>query len=170
MKPQGHIPSSAPAGAHQGEDLNLRAMVGTVLALVSLVAGSILVVALLFHFFDHFHPHRTSEAEPRVTLSELPPAPRLQAAPATDLQTVQREEDLHLTRYAWVEKAQGVAQIPIDRAMVLWVRTYVPPSVNAVSPSTEPISPEASATNAPPMPATELQMRQQKAQENPHVP
>jgi hypothetical protein len=147
MKPQGHIPASASPSAHEAADLDVPLIARIVVILTATLVVLVVVVVYLFHRFNHEYPGRTSEASPVVAPSELPPAPRLQTNPKRDLQEVRAREDAHLDRYAWVDQSQGIAQIPIDRAMVLWVKTYAP--------------------NAAP---TELQMRQQKAQEGNHAP
>ena len=154
MKPQGHIPPSAPPSAHEGADLNVPRILRVFLVLAATLAALLFLVNSLFSHFDQKYPARTSEAAPVVTPADLPPAPRLQMHPERDLQAVRAGEDLHLNGYAWVNRSQGIAQIPIDRAMVIWAKTYVP------------FTP---ATNVAPAP-DELQMRQQKATESTHAP
>jgi hypothetical protein len=91
--------------------------------------------------------------------ADLPPLPRLQTDPQRDLQELRAKEDLHLNGYAWVDRQQHVAQIPIDRAMALWVKNYKPAlMVNSVP-----------ATNAVGG-STELEMRQEKAKGDDHAP
>ncbi len=156
MKPQGYIPASASPSAREGADLHIRSVV-KVAALLGVTLGlSILMLTLFFRLMEKNHPQRTSEAAPVVVEAELPPLPRLQTDPLRDLRAVRAVEDSHLEHYAWIDRGHGVAQIPIDRAMVLWAKNY-----SATPP----------ATNAPSAPGvTELQMRQQKAQEASHAP
>ena len=158
MKPQGYIPASAAPSAHEGADLHIRNVVKVAALLGATLIASILVVALFFQHMEKSYPERTSEAAPVVAESDLPPLPRLQTNPLRDLQAVRAVEDSHLDRYAWIDRDHGVAQIPIDRAMMLWAKDYA-------------ATPLAPTTNAAPAPeATELQMRQQKAQEALHAP
>ncbi len=49
------------------------------------------------------------------------PEPRLQTAPASDLAAVQDEERRALASYGWADEASGVARIPIEEAMGLYV-------------------------------------------------
>jgi hypothetical protein len=163
VKPQGYIPPSASPSAHEGADLHIRNVV-KVAALLGLVLGlTILILTLFFRQMEKRYPNRSSEAAPVVPESELPPLPRLQTNPLHDLQAVRAVEDSHLDRYAWIDQGHGVAQIPIDRAMVLWTKSYT------VTPP--PVSPTAPTTNAAPSPeVTELQMRQEKAEETQHAP
>ena len=158
MKPQGYVPPSASPSAHEGADLHIRNVVRVAALLAITLVTSILILVLFFQHLESTYPGRTSEAEPVVQNSQLPPIPRLQTNPLRDLQAVRAVEDSHLDRYAWIDRQHGVAQIPIERAMILWTQSY---SV------TQP----ASSTNATPATGTtELEMRQQKAQEAPHAP
>ena len=160
MKPQGYVPKDAPAAAHERKEIDVRLVtrIGVVIVLTLVV----LLVALvgLFHVFNLAHPKRGSEAAPQVTEGQLPPQPRVEIHPARDLQQVRAQEDAHLNRYAWVDRSRGIAQIPIERAMVLWLQ------INSANSAKAP----AAMTNSPPAGETELQVRQQKAQENSHVP
>jgi cell division protein FtsN len=154
MKPQGHIPSTASPSSHEGADLNVPLVVQIVVILAAILVVLVLLVVFLFHYFNHEYPARTSEAAPVITAADLPPQPRLQVDPKRELEEVRAKEDQHLDGYAWVDQQNGIAQIPIDRAMVLWVKNY---------------SPTAPVTNAAPAP-TELQMRQQKAKGDGNAP
>jgi hypothetical protein len=155
MKPQGFIPPSASPSAHEAADLHVPIILRVAVVLGFTLVGSILLLILFFRHMERKYPGRTSEAAPQVTTSDLPPIPRVQTYPLRDLQAVRQVEDSHLDHYGWIDPQHDVAQIPVERAMVLWVKSY----------SATP------ATNAAPMPGTtELQMRQQKAQEGPHAP
>jgi hypothetical protein len=172
VKPQGYIPPIASPSAHEGADLDIPLIRRIALILAPILALLLFAVALFFHILNREYAHRTSEAAPNVTEAELPPAPRLQMHPTEELQQVRAKEDAHLDHYAWVDRAQGIAQIPIDRAMDLWVKTYTPPLAAGPASTNSPasaMSPGVPPTNAAPAP-TELQMRQQKAQEAPHAP
>ena len=184
MIPQGHIPTSAEPGAHEGSEANVRAI-----ARVAGVIGLCLVamVALLLLFYRQLgqdYQARTSEMPDRVTTAELPPKPRPEALPLADLLAVRAAEDQHLTRYAWVNHEQGLAQVPIDRAMVLWLRSYAsaplnqsapPPNASGAVSAASAVAGDIStpSTNAAPgtpvPPVTELQLRQQKAEESTHA-
>ena len=155
MKSQGFIPPSASPSAHEASDLHVPIILRVAVVLGVMIVVSILAVTMFFRHMEQTYPKRTSEAAPQVTAADLPPAPRLQTDPLRDLKAVRQIEDSHLDQYGWIDRQHGIAQIPVERAMVLWVKSY----------SSTP------ATNAAPVPATtELQMRQQKAQEAPHAP
>jgi hypothetical protein len=151
--------------AHRGDDLDSRSIVRIAVIFVFTIAFCLMMMALLFRHFENIYPNRTSEAAPRVSEADLPPQPRLQTAPALDLAQVRAAEDQHLSRYAWIDRQKGLAQIPIDRAMELWVQTYGGAAATHAAPAAASIS-----TNAAPIGTTELQMRQDKAKEAAHAP
>jgi hypothetical protein len=157
MKIQGYIPPRAEPGAHEGADLNARNIVRVGVVFAVSFAAILLGVLLLFHVFGDVYRGRTSEAAPVVLASDLPPQPRLQIDPSRELRATRAAEDRHLHDYGWVDRAGGVAQIPISRAMTLWVQSY------AAAPAPETNGAPAAA------PTTELEMRQQKAQEGNHA-
>ncbi len=161
MKPQGFIPTSAAPSAREPADLHVRKVAGIAGALIGTLVVSLLTLILFFHHLNQKYPGRTSESAPVVTAADLPPIPRLQTNPLQDL------EESHLNRYAWIDRAHTVAQIPIERAMVLWVKigSSVPVTNAAAAVPAEPTTNAAPATGT-----TELQMRQQKAQEASHAP
>ena len=45
------------------------------------------------------------------------PEPRLQRAPARDLDAFLREQKARLTGYAWIDREKGIARMPIEEAM-----------------------------------------------------
>ncbi|HJQ84172.1 MAG TPA: hypothetical protein VKA21_08855, partial [Candidatus Binatia bacterium] len=54
-------------------------------------------------------------------LPEAPPEPRLEVAPAAELQALRREEEARLHGYGWVDRDAGIVRIPIERAIELTV-------------------------------------------------
>ena len=54
---------------------------------------------------------------PMRSFRKGPEGPLLQAVPRTDLELHLAEEDAQLSTYGWVDRPNGVARIPIDRAM-----------------------------------------------------
>jgi hypothetical protein len=61
-----------------------------------------------------------------VGQSQDPPAPRLQAQPFKDVFQLKSEQRGLLHSYGWIDKANGVAHIPIDRAMELTLQRGLP--------------------------------------------
>ncbi len=50
-----------------------------------------------------------------------PPEPRLQVAPEEEYQNLKSTQESILNSYGWVDQSNGMARIPIDRAMELVV-------------------------------------------------
>jgi hypothetical protein len=164
MKPQGFVPPSAEPSAHEASDLHIGNILRVAGVLGITLVVSILVLILFFRHMEKTYPARTSEASPEVPASDLPPAPRLQMHPLSDLRAVRAVEDSHLNHYGWIDRGREVAQIPVDRAMVLWVQGYS--SISAPPPPMAPPATNAASASGP----TELQMRQQKAQGGANAP
>jgi hypothetical protein len=108
-----------PKRAHEASDLSVRSLariLGALLVFALLaVAGTYEMVRLLRASTRNNQPQATAiEAAPLVT-----PKPRLQTAPRTDLAEIRSHEGAQLNSYGWVDRGQGVAHIPIGRAMAL---------------------------------------------------
>ena len=56
----------------------------------------------------------------------LPPNPKLQVAPRTELESYREIDKQELDTYGWVDKHNGVVRIPIDRAMDLVLQRGLP--------------------------------------------
>ena len=59
-------------------------------------------------------------------VSQAPPAPRLQTQPFKDVMQLKAEQRAVLNSYGWVDKANGVVHIPIERAMSLTLQRGLP--------------------------------------------
>ena len=57
---------------------------------------------------------------------QVPPEPRLQWRPNDDLGKIRAEEDAKLHGYGWVDEHDGVARIPIERAIELLAERGLP--------------------------------------------
>jgi hypothetical protein len=101
---------------------------------VVLVLGAMLVAAVVINlglgaFFALLNDRATAVDVPASPLSrteQLPPAPRLQVAPADDLARLRTAEQQRLNSYDWVDRNAGVVRIPIDRAMALIAERGLP--------------------------------------------
>ncbi len=78
-------------------------------------------------------------------LDPIPPGPRLQPSPPRDMDELRARDREALTTYGWIDRAGGVARIPVDRAIdILAERGIVPP------PQVAP--PQAPSQQVPPPP------------------
>jgi len=111
---------------HEERDIQVRLIV---LSGVGLVIVTAIVLLVADWLFDDFAASRVKVQGPLAPLAEtrpLPPAPRLQVAPAQDLQQMRAAEDAVLSSYGWVNEAAGFVRIPIDRAIERVVEQGLP--------------------------------------------
>jgi hypothetical protein len=105
-------------GGHERTDAHVPALARGLAGLSILVLVAIGLMAWMFDFLagrDHLVPAPSEMATRRV----IPPAPRLQVTPSTDVERLRADEDKRLSTYGWVNKEAGVVRIPIERAMDL---------------------------------------------------
>jgi hypothetical protein len=63
---------------------------------------------------------------PAQDARQLPPEPRLEVSPDTDLQEMRAAEDQVLNNYAWLDQQNGIVRLPIERAMDLIAQRSLP--------------------------------------------
>src|SRR4051812_19329723 len=89
---------------------------GLIIAGVFIHAG----IWWMFHEFERQQAQR--ERQPvLVNVQKRTPEPHLQISPPEELQQLRRQEDQVLSTYGWVDRGNGFARIPIDRAMQLFI-------------------------------------------------
>jgi hypothetical protein len=55
-----------------------------------------------------------------------PPAPRLQAYPAQELEAYRQAQSRWILEYGWIDRGQGLVHVPIERAMELVLEEGLP--------------------------------------------
>jgi hypothetical protein len=132
---------------HQTSEINLRGVTWATIGLVIVVLAVLVTVGGLFSLFKR--QYASESAPPRITTAgRLPPAPRLQTSPTSDLQQLLEAENAKLNSYGWIDKSGGVIRIPIERAMDLLAQRGLP----------------ARSEDRQTRGKTPLQMRQEKAE------
>jgi|DewCreStandDraft_4_1066084.scaffolds.fasta_scaffold04286_9 hypothetical protein len=113
--------------AHETRDLRARpivvATVVGVLVTVGIFAGLYVLTAALDRYVQRTAPSPNPLA---AVAPKEPPAPRLQPAPVKDLLELRAWEDSQLHHYGWVDKANGIARIPIERAIEILAERGLP--------------------------------------------
>ncbi|HEX4504425.1 MAG TPA: hypothetical protein VH722_01745 [Alphaproteobacteria bacterium] len=68
------------------------------------------------------------------------PAPALQKTPQDDLKRFELEQRMALSGYGWIDRATGIARIPIEEAMRIVIargdHAYDPPEPSPTAPNT----------------------------------
>lgn len=90
--------------------------VGFTLSVVVLVAAMTWYYAGVWPATDM--PKAREEVRPEERVMR---APDLQIAPEADMQDLRRQTTERLTSYGWVDRARGIAHIPIEDAMRLYL-------------------------------------------------
>ena len=117
-----------PAVVHEESDVNVRAILGSGLALV--------VVAVIIHVFLWWLQGLSQSQAGRAQVQtyplaagqqdQLPPGPRLQEHPQQDMSELRQKQDAILNGYGWVNREAGIARIPIEDAMRIVVERGLP--------------------------------------------
>ena len=122
-------PGDSHAGIHHEEsDANIVAVFGFGAGLMVVAAIVLLLMFVLFRYFEGREAARVPPAYPLAISSEsrVPPEPRLQTDPRQDLSDLRAREDDLLRSYSWVDRNAGVVRIPIDEAIKLTLERGLP--------------------------------------------
>jgi hypothetical protein len=120
--------SKGPRDAGPGyetRDANTRSLVIFGVGLFAILALVMILMAVVFRFFSRTQS-LGAPPSPFADIRTLPPQPRLQAEPRTDLERLRQREDETLHSYGWVDPKAGAVRIPIDRAMELVLQKGLP--------------------------------------------
>jgi hypothetical protein len=113
---------------HETSDVSVRAVALSGVALVGVLGLVLIATAALQYVFTR-RGLESRPPPPALTLPTQvtpPPEPRLQAAPAQELQKFRADEESLLNSYGWVDQNAGVVRIPITRAMDLILQRGLP--------------------------------------------
>ena len=119
-----HTPPAPPTEpgheSYESYEVRLGPVVLFGLGLVIMTGLVFLLMGWLFTVFSARQAARDMPPSPLAqTRPALPPEPRLQIAPAQELQQLRADEDAALHSYGWVDQAAGIVRIPIERAIDL---------------------------------------------------
>ncbi len=129
-------------------EIHVRAIFGSVVGLALLVAFSFAAMFAFSKVLKSQSIARDPAPLPVAEANQPRPRPRaaLQADPTADMVKFAKEEAAALTSYAWVDRAGGVAQIPVDRALDLVAERghpVPPPLPDTPSPAPAALKPAA---------------------------
>jgi hypothetical protein len=122
-----HLPDmSRPGAEHERSDIDVWAVGKFAIALGFLCVLSFGLLFGLFKYFQSVTGGPMPKSELNVDARSLPPEPRLQTTPITDLKEMRAAEDKILGTYGWVDQSHGVVRVPIDRAMDMLAQRGLP--------------------------------------------
>ena len=120
-------PADNPEVHHEESDVNILAIFGFGGGLMAVAVVVLLVIYVLFGFFDGRERATIPAEYPLAAQADkVPPEPRLQEHPREDLSELRAREDEILSSYGWVDKNAGVVRIPIDDAIKLTLQRGLP--------------------------------------------
>ena len=141
--------------AHEHSDINISALIGSMVVMFAVVVGTAVLMAILFKFLESQaearDPKLSPLALPAATMpkstTESPffggaPEPKLMTSEPGRLQEVRTSEQQQLHSYGWIDEASGVGRIPIEEAKKKLLERGLP-----VRP--EPVSDDSLGTHRP---------------------
>src|SRR4051812_40047398 len=89
---------------------------------VGLFTVTVAVLGIMWWMSIAFKRQEEAKDPPASPLAEarldpIPPGPRLQSSPPRDMDELRARDHDALTTYGWVDPANGVAHIPVERAI-----------------------------------------------------
>ena len=131
---------------YEPENLNTTpALIGG-LVLGLLTVFTMVLCLWMFGALEEKAGERDDILSPLISERVLPPHPRLQTNPNSDIAVLRARESALLDRYQWVDKNSGTARIPISRAIDIVAKEGLP---------TEPPAEEPSVSDEAPAPIEE---------------
>lgn len=121
-----HRPQHEPA--EFDAEIHVKAIFGVLAGLALLVAVSFAGMGALSRFMKARSIARDPEPLPVAEANQPRPRPRaaLQADPTADMVKYAKEEEAAISSYAWVDRANGIAQIPVERALEIVAERGLP--------------------------------------------
>src|SRR3954452_21349884 len=126
-----------PETRHEESDVNVRALLWSVIIFIVFAAVTHLILYLQFNAYAR---HFRNEASQPLTMmappSNVPATPRLQpfpsktppmlSTPVTDMVEMRKAEDEALNKAGWVDQQKGIVRLPIETAKQLVVQRGLP--------------------------------------------
>jgi len=120
-----NLPHGAPKPGVETSDADIGLVVKTSLGIFAAVALCMVIGAWQMRFEAANLP----QDEPGNVFTQegkLPPGPRLQAFPAKDLVEFRHSAEHKAESYGWVDKQNGVAHVPVDKAIEMVLKNGLP--------------------------------------------
>lgn len=146
MSDSHYSPSLSEQEKIEKKDVRIGAIVICLGGLTFFIVGSIVASVFIFKGIEDYLKKNDTPVERMFEAKMEPPLPRLQVAPKQDLLDFQKEQQKTVSTYQVLDPAQGLAQIPVERAMAMMAE-------NPARYAREEAKPEAAKTPAAQTPA-----------------
>jgi hypothetical protein len=146
-RPQGR-PRQGSTTGHEANILQVRGLIVFAAALVGVNILVLVILAVVMREFSSEEKELDSLAVPRFAGDTGDfPAPLIQPDPAEELARMKTEDLGRLNQYGWIDRAAGVAHIPVDRAIEILAKKGLP--IPAALPGEPSSSEKSTSTSAP---------------------
>ena len=138
-----------PSEDYEHRDADTGSLLKFGLGLVIILIVVLFSMKWMFSYFAKSQP-LGPPASPFENVRVLPPQPRLQVKPGADLRSYCGDQMQKLDTYGWVDSANGVVRIPIDRAIDVTIERGLPARpASAAQSSARPLSISREAASSP---------------------
>jgi len=110
---------------YERRDADVRMLLKFAFWLFVILVAVLISMKWIFFYYSRVQP-LGPPASPFEQARVLPPQPRLQVAPRTDLKKYCEAQQQELSNYGWLDAHNGVVRIPVDRAMDLVLERGLP--------------------------------------------
>lgn len=111
---------------YEHSDIDLKVVAYAVIGLLILVVLTGLLLKPLFGYksADHyvFEANVANPERSNFKVDEMFPEPRLQYSPNMEMAAFRKQEEAAVSTYGWVDKSAGIARIPVEEAMDLYLQ------------------------------------------------
>ncbi len=114
-EPRGHAPTN-PQTDYERADLSLAAIAIAAAVLLAVLGLTPLIIRAAY-------PTTAADVDRRLIV--VPPEPRLETDPPQDLSRYLAAQHARLGSYGWIDRAHGIAHVPITEAMDRLAKTGI---------------------------------------------
>ncbi len=104
-------------GKVEKDAVHVSGIVIFLMSLAVLISVTLVAAYLSFFFLEKMESKKDAGLPSMMEGTVAPPEPRLQVTPVVDLERVVESEQKTLNGYGWMDQGNGIAHIPIERAM-----------------------------------------------------
>jgi hypothetical protein len=114
-----HRPDTPATDRSYDSELDMRAIVGFGSGVLVVTVVASLIMWWMSNSFKRDEEAKDHAPSPlaEARLDTIPPGPRLQPSPPRDLDELRARDREALTTYGWVDRANGIGHIPVERAI-----------------------------------------------------
>jgi hypothetical protein len=141
-------PHLTRSGGYEKSDASPRGLLYFALITAGILILTALSLIWLFHYFQRTQNPGSFIPAPFAGTRPLPPPPRIQPDPGVDMQSYRESQQNFLNTYGWIDRQNGIARMPIDRAMELILKRGLPTRTTSKQQGSSPQEENASPSPA----------------------